>query len=125
MGKKTKNRKKIKNAIPAAVNSEDLQEVLEAHISKLEGQLCEIEIQKEVEIAAALEMGRKEGYILGCQERLEAVRQVVDIAGSTSCQLSTSFTGDTDTKSTTIASAICTPRDLTALHPDSRNPWGS
>src|SRR5882762_5694577 len=119
MGKKTKNRKKIKNMIPAAVNSEDPQEVLEAHISKLEGQLHEIEIQKEAEIAATLETGRKEGYILGCQERLEAARQVVDIAGSMSCQLSTSFTGGTDTKSTAIASAIRTPRDITALHSDS------
>jgi hypothetical protein len=125
MGKKTKNRKKIKNTIPTAVNSEDPQEVLKAHISKLEGQLHEIQIQKEAEIAAALEMGRKEGYILGCQERLEAVRQVVDITGSTSRQLSTSFTGGTDTKSTAIASAICTPRDITALHSDSQNPWGS
>jgi hypothetical protein len=128
MGKKTKNRKKIKNIIPAAVNSEDPQEVLEAHILKLEGQLHEIEMQKEAEIATALETGRKEGYILGCQERLEAVRQVVNIAGSTSRQLSTLFTGDADTKSTAvppIASAIRTPRDITALHSDSRNPWRS
>jgi len=105
------------------VNSGDPRGVLGAHISKLESQLHEIEIQKEAEIAAALETGRKEGYILGCQERLEAARQVVDIAGSTSRQLS--FTGGADTKSTAIASAICTPRDITALHSDSRNPWGS
>jgi len=46
----------------------------EAHISKLEGQLCEIEAQREAKITAALELGRKEGYIKGCQERLEAAR---------------------------------------------------
>ena len=34
--------------------------------------------------SAALEM-RKEGYILGCQERLERVRQVVEIMGDMSC----------------------------------------
>jgi flagellar biosynthesis/type III secretory pathway protein FliH len=33
-------------------------------------------MQKEAEIAAALETGRKEGYHLGHQEGLEAVRKV-------------------------------------------------
>ena len=98
MGKKTKNRKKIKNSIPTTF---DLEEVLQARILKLEYQLHEIEVQKEAEIAAALETGRKEGYILGRQERLEAARQVVDITGT-----------------------IRAPRDITALHSDSRNPWG-
>jgi hypothetical protein len=64
MEKKTKNRKKIKNTIPTAINSKDPQEVLEAHILKLEGLLYEIEIQKEVEITATLEMGRKESTFL-------------------------------------------------------------
>ena len=50
----------------------------------LESQLCEIEVQKEAEIAAALETWKKEGYTLGCQERVEAARQVVDIAGTES-----------------------------------------
>ena len=61
------SRKKIKNTTPAAVTSEEPWEVLEAHILKLKGQLQEIVVQKEAEIAAALETGKKEGYILGCQ----------------------------------------------------------
>jgi hypothetical protein len=130
MEKKTKNRKKIKNTKPAAVDPEEPWEVLQEHISKLEGQLHEIAVQKEVEIAATLETGKKEGYILGCQERLETARQVVDITGDVSCQLSMTFTGDanTNTKSTTIlliASAICTPHEVTTLQSSSPNPWGS
>jgi hypothetical protein len=41
MGKKTKNKKKIKNSIPTTF---DLEEVLQAHILKLENQLCKIEV---------------------------------------------------------------------------------
>jgi hypothetical protein len=91
------------------------------YILKLEGQLHEIEVRKEAEIATALEMGRKEGYILGCQERLEAARQVVDIQGGTSCQLLTLFISDADTTSTAvppITSAICVPHEITALQSD-------
>ena len=51
MGNKMKNRTKIKNTMPITV---DLEEVLEACILKLECQLHEIEVQKEVEVAAAL-----------------------------------------------------------------------
>jgi hypothetical protein len=127
MGKKIKNRKKIKNSIPATF---DLEEVLQARTLKLEYQLREIEVQKEAEIAATLEMGKKEGYILGCRERLETARQVADVSGGASRQPSTTFTSNanTNTESATIppiASAICTPREVTALQSSSPNPWGS
>src|ERR1700685_4311924 len=50
---------------PFTVDSEEPWEVFQAHISKLEGQLHEIVVQKEVEIMAALKTGKKGGYILG------------------------------------------------------------
>jgi flagellar biosynthesis/type III secretory pathway protein FliH len=106
MGKKTKNKKINKNLIPATTDSAVLNNILfefEAHISKLEGQLREIEAQREAEIAAALESGRKEGHIKGCQERLEAVRQAVDVTGAdTSRQLPATFTTNPVTGSITI-----------------------
>ena len=128
MGRKIKNRKKIKNIIPAAINSEEQWEVLEAHILKLEGQLHEIKVQKEAEITTTLETGRKEGYILGCQEQLEAVRQVVDIGGGASHQLSTSFTSNANTTSNPILpipSSVRKPHKITILQLDLQNPWGS
>ena len=118
--RKTKNRKKIKNSIPATF---ELEEVLQARILKLEYQLREIEVQKEAEIAAALEMGRKEGYHLGCQERLEAARKVqVEVAETD--------TSNRDTVTTPIAvlpivPVIRAPREMSILHSGSQNPWGS
>jgi hypothetical protein len=99
---------------------------LEAHISKLEGQLHKIEAQREVEITAALELGRKEGYFKGCQERLEAVRQAVDVTGADmSHQLPATVTTDPVTGSTTIlpsASASYIPRKITVLQSSLWNP---
>jgi hypothetical protein len=132
MGKKTKNKKINKNLIPATTDSARSNDILfevKAHISKLEGQLCKIKAQREVEITAALESGRKEGYIKGCQERLEAARQVVDVTGAdTSHQLSATITTDPVTRSTTIlpsASASYIPHKITALQSSSQNPWAS
>ena len=131
MGKKTKNKKINKNPIPATTDSARSNNILfefEAHISKLEGQLREIEARREAEIAAALESGRKEGYIKGCQERLEAVRQAVDVTGAdASRQLPAAFPTDSVTGSTTSlpsASASYIPREITVLRSSSRNPWG-
>ena len=131
MGKKAKNKTKNKNLIPATTKSACSKEVLfefEAHISRLEGQLHKIELQKEVDIAAALEMGRKEGYILGCQEKVEAARQAVDVADAdTSRQLPATFTTDPVTGSTTILpiAPANIPREIPALQSSSPNPWGS
>ena len=116
MGKKTKNRKKIKNSIPATFEPE---EVLQARILKLECQLREIEVQKEAEIAAALETGRKEGYHLGRQERLEAVKKQVEIA-----EMDTSNC-DAVTRPVTVlltTPVICAPRKMSALCSGSQNP---
>jgi hypothetical protein len=79
-------------------------------------------VQKEIEIAAALDTRRKEGYILSCQEWVEAARSEVDIAGGVSSQLLKLFISDADTKSATtpaITSAIHIPREITALQSDS------
>ena len=105
MGKKTKS-KINKNLTPTTTDSAHSNDILfefEAHITKLEGQLCKIEAQRGAEIATALESGRKEEYIKGCQERLEAVKQAVDITGAhTSQQLQATFTTNPVTGSTTI-----------------------
>jgi hypothetical protein len=87
-------------------------------------------VQKDVEIATALETVKKEGYILGCQERLETARQVVNIMGGMLRQLSMTFTGyaNTNTESTTvlpIASAIHILCEVDMLQSSSPNPWGS
>ena len=132
MGKKTKNKKINKNPIPATTDSARSNDILlefEAHISKLEAQLREIEAQREAEIAAALESGKMEGYIKGCQERLEAARQAVDVTGADVLhQLPATFPTDPVTGSTTIlpsASASDIPHEITALRSSSQNPWGS
>src|SRR5258705_373755 len=131
MGKKAKNKKINKNPIAATTDparSNDILFEFEAHISKLEGQLREIEAQREAEIAATLELGRKEGYIKGCQERLEAARQAVDVAdANTSRQLPATFTTDPVTGSTTILpiAPANIPCEIPALQSGSPNPWGS
>jgi hypothetical protein len=120
MGKKSKNRKKIKNSIPATFNPE---EVLQARILKLEYQLCEIEVQKEAEVAATLEMGRKEGYHLGCQERLEAVRNVqVEVAET---DMSNRHVVTRPVAILLTMPVIRAPRETSILHSGSQNPWGS
>jgi hypothetical protein len=120
MGKKTKNRKKTKNLIPA---TSDLEEVLQAQISKLEYQLREIKMQKEAEIAATLETGRKEGYHLGCWESLEAVRKVqVEVA-----ETDTSH-HDVVTRPVAVLPSIPVvhaPRKTSILQSGLRDPWGS
>ena len=119
MGKKAKNRKKIKNSIPATF---ELEEILQARILKLEYQLREIKVQKEAEIAAALETGRKEGYRLGRQERLEAVKKQVEIAETDMSNC------DTVTRPVTVLltmPVIRAPREMSALCSGSQNPWGS
>ena len=79
-------------------------------------------MQKEAEIAATLETGRKEGYHLGHQKRLEAVKKQVEIV-----EMDTSNC-DTVTRPTTVlltAPVIHAPREMSALHSGSQNPWGS
>jgi hypothetical protein len=120
MGKKSKNRKKTKSSIPATF---DLEEVLQAQILKLEYQLREIKVQKEAEIAAALETGRKEGYHLGRQERLEAARNV-------QVEVVETDTSNRDVVTRAVAvlptmPVIRAPRETSVLHSGSQNPWGS
>jgi hypothetical protein len=115
-GKKTKNRKKIKNTIPVTTDSEEPWEVLEAQILKLEGQLCEIEVQKEAEIAAELEAGRKVHSWLSRKGRSCKVSS--GHHRGVSPQLLKLFTNDADAKSAAIlsvASAIHIPCEITML----------
>ena len=132
---KTKKKKTATNLISTAADSagsKELKDILfefEGQISKLENQLRESEVQKNVEIAAALETGKKEGYILGCQKRLDVARQAVDIAGDTSHRTSATFTNtktpDGPALVLSIAQLTHMPRDMSALCSGQLNPWAS
>ena len=112
-----KKQKKTKTIATAdSAGSKELKDILfefEGHISKLEKQLWEKEAQKQIEVAAALEMGRKEGYIHGYEEsRLELAKA----APGADCPW------ENDTLVGHIASQ---PHNISALYSGSRNPWGS
>ena len=131
---KTKKKKTATNPIFTAADSassKELKDILfefEGQILKLENQLHESEVQKNVEIAAKLEMG-KEGYILGCQERLDVVRQAVDITGDMSHQTSVMFTNTKTSDGPTLVLSIVQPthmpHNMSALCSGQQNPWAS
>ena len=131
MGKKSKNKKTNTKPISTAVDSADSKELkdilleFEGDIWKLEGQLRENEVQKRIEIAAALEMGRKEGYICGYQDvRLEFAKAEVPKANDHQLPATTTI-GDPFISHMCVAPIAVvsrTPRDISVLCSGLKNP---
>jgi hypothetical protein len=131
MGKKSKNKKTNTKPISAAVNStnsKELKDILpefEGDISKPEGQLHENEVQKRIDIAAALETGRKE--VIFVVTRLEFMK--VEVLEANNCQspvmaiISDTFINHMHIAP--IAVVSWTPHDISVLCSGLKNPWGS
>jgi hypothetical protein len=98
---------------------------------KLESQLHENKVHRKLEVVAALETGKEEGYACGCKERLEVTRRVlVEVARmNTSRQMSVTPTN----VNPSVGPASVPPnvpsihglRNVSVLHSGLRNPWGS
>jgi hypothetical protein len=161
MGKKTKNKKKnhptdpvpsmphspdvptslaarsSKHVTASATNSTETKELMEVifefegYISKLENQLRENEVQRKLEVAAALETGREEGYTRGCQERLEVIRKQLEDVADADTSRRTSVTSENANTSNSpipvlsVAQSIHVSRDILILRSGQRNPWSS
>ena len=161
MGKKTKNKKKnhptdpipniphsvyvptsltacsSKHITASTINStktKELMEVIfefEGYISKLKNQLQENEVQRKLEVAAALEMGREEGYNRGCQERLEVMRkQLEDVADAnmsrrTSVTSANANTSNSPIPMLSVAQSIRILHDISIPRSGQQNTWSS
>ena len=133
MGKKTKNRKTKTNPTSAAVNSTNMEltDILfefEGQISKLENQLWESELQRKLDAATALETGREEGYICGCQEKLEVAKKIWEDADMSHTNFMTFANDDTSDGSVPVHSATQPAHmscDISILHLGKWNPQNS